>query len=108
KLLVVDDDPVSRKLVSLLLKHNGHSVSTASNGKEGIKRAKSGSFDAILMDVHMPVMNGEEAVAAIRADSNEKMRQIPVIGMTASVLGIEKEKYLEAGMTDVVEKPVIF
>lgn len=108
KLLVVDDDPISRKLVSLLLKQKGHSVSIATNGKEGIEMAKRGNYDAILMDVHMPVMDGEEAVHTIRTDSDPKVRQTPIIGITASVMGDEKERYIEAGMSDVVAKPIVF
>lgn len=107
-ILLVDDDPVSRLAVATLLEQHGHSVTTATNGKEGVGLVMRMPFDVVLMDVHMPIMDGIEAVRVIRGDTTHQARHIPVIGMSASVLNDERESYLQAGMTDVVEKPIMF
>lgn len=107
-ILLVDDDPISRLTVVTLLEQHGHCISTATNGKEGVGLATRMPFDVVLMDVHMPIMDGIEAVRVIRGDTTHQARHIPVIGMSASVLNDERESYLQAGMTDVVEKPIMF
>ncbi len=107
-LLLVDDDPVSRLAVSTLLSQHRHDVSTASDGREGIELLRGKAFDVVLMDVHMPVLDGVGAVREIRADGDKQISTTPVIGMTASIMRNEKSEYYEAGMNAVIEKPVIF
>ncbi len=67
RILVVDDDPIIRKLLLEVLTNDGHLVTTAEDGVEALEKAKSQSFGLIFMDVHMPRMNGLEALVAIRA-----------------------------------------
>ncbi len=66
KILVADDDPIIRKLLSEVLTNDGHQVVVRENGKEALEEAKKQVFQLLFMDVHMPVMNGLEALVAIR------------------------------------------
>ena len=103
-ILLVDDDRINRLAVSSLLKQNGHNVIEASNGEEAIDKLPTGDYDAILMDVHMPVMDGITATRKIRSNGNDKT---VIIGLTASVMNDEIKSYLDSGMNAVVEKPVV-
>ncbi len=105
-ILLVDDDLVNRLLARRLLENEGHSVIEAENGQVAIEKAKSGFFDVILMDVHMPIMNGVSSTRIIREGST-KGKQVPIIGLTASVMNNEKDLYRKAGMNAVVEKPIL-
>jgi signal transduction histidine kinase len=105
-ILLVDDDSINLLLTRKLLEQAGHSVIEAENGQVAIEKAKSGSFDVILMDIHMPVMDGISATQIIRKENN-KYKQVQIIGLTASVMNNEKEFYLRVGMNAVVEKPII-
>ena len=86
-----------------LLANKDHNVTVADNGAEAIYFLEQDhKFDVILMDVHMPVMNGVTATKVIK---ERKLTTAPVIGMTASVMNDERESYFEAGMDALVEKP---
>lgn len=105
-ILLVDDDQISRLAVKTLLSNKNHKVTIADNGAEAVHFLEQDyDFDAILMDVHMPVMNG---VTATRIIKERNLTSAPVIGMTASVMNDERESYFEAGMDALVEKPVNF
>jgi signal transduction histidine kinase len=105
-ILLVDDDKISRLAVKTLLNNKNHKVVVAENGAEALYFLEQHhEFDAVLMDVHMPVMNG---VSATRMIKERQLTQAPVIGMTASVMNDERESYFEAGMDALVEKPVNF
>ena len=103
--LVFEDDAISRAAVTALLRGNGHQVETVVNGRAGIEVLRQSHFDVVLMDIHMPVMNGIEATETIKA---EKLSDAPIIGMTASVMNDEIDSYYEAGMDALVEKPINF
>jgi CheY-like chemotaxis protein/nitrogen-specific signal transduction histidine kinase len=105
-LLTVDDDPVSRVAAEALLGKIGFQVSTASGGVEALEMIRKTAFTAVLMDVHMPEMDGLETTQRIRADGDDNIANLPIIGFTASVLANEREMYLEAGMDDVLAKPM--
>ena len=105
-ILLVDDDSINRFSARTLLEQAGHRVIEAENGQVAIEKEKSQFFDVILMDVHMPVMNGVLATRTIREGST-KGKQVPIIGLTASVMNDEKDLYLKAGMNAVVEKPIL-
>ncbi|MCW8911517.1 MAG: response regulator, partial [Gammaproteobacteria bacterium] len=102
-ILLVDDDAINRLAARTLLEQAGQMVIEAENGKVAIEKIKTQAFDVILMDIHMPVMDGILATKIIRQDENNQM---PIIGLTASVMSDEKGGYLKAGMNAVVEKPV--
>jgi CheY-like chemotaxis protein len=87
RILIVDDDPDIRSILTTKLEASGFEVSTAENGQAGIEKAKEGGISLILMDVRMPIMSGTEAVSAIKTD--EQLKGIPVIFL--SNFGEEKE-----------------
>lgn len=105
RILVFEDDKISSLAVSTLLNGIGHAVVIAENGKVGVELLQKEKFDVLLMDIHMPVMNGVEATRFIK---EMKLTDAPIIGMTASVMNDEKESYFEAGLDALVEKPINF
>lgn len=112
RILVVDDNRINRKLLSIWLGDAGASVHMATDGAEGLRAATSERFDAILMDVSMPVMNGLDAARAIRLlassdDEQQRLRaMVPLIGVTAMAGPEERRRCLEAGMDAHMSKPL--
>ncbi len=100
-ILVTDDNDMNRLVASTILKHYGASVMEATNGVEALETITNGIVDLVLMDIHMPVMNGFEAAQLIRKNNNP----IPIIALTANVVKGENEKCIEAGMNDYIAKP---
>jgi signal transduction histidine kinase/CheY-like chemotaxis protein len=103
--LVAEDNPVNQKLATALLKRWGQRVTLANNGAEAIAALARQPFDVVLMDVHMPGIDGLEATRRIRAMTGP-VAAIPIIAMTADVLDGDALLCLEAGMDDYVSKPV--
>lgn len=103
--LLVEDDRISRLAVETLFRNLGHEVVVAENGEQAVQKLMKHDADVILMDIHMPIMNGIEATRHIK---EHQLTRAPVIGMTASVMNDEKEGYFEAGMDALVEKPINF
>lgn len=109
RLLLVDDVDVNREIAVMLLTELGFMVETAINGQDAVEKleaAEAGYFDAVLMDIQMPVMDGYQATAKIRAFTDEKKAQLPVIAMTANAFSEDVKKALEAGMNGHVAKPI--
>ncbi len=107
RILVVDDNTTNRLVLQTLLGHMGVATQIACNGMEGVAAWESGHWDVILMDIHMPEMDGLEASMAIRQEERARGRKrTPIIAVTASVLSHETARYRAAGMDDVVAKPV--
>jgi CheY-like chemotaxis protein len=107
RVLLVDDDAINRLAVRSLLGQLGHEVVEAENGEEAIERLRESLFDIVLMDVHMPVMDGISATLTIRSSSDPQVAGTPIIGLTASVMNDEMQHYLSAGMNAVATKPVV-
>jgi signal transduction histidine kinase/DNA-binding response OmpR family regulator/HPt (histidine-containing phosphotransfer) domain-containing protein len=103
--LLVEDNTVNQRLMSLVLAKAGHRVVLAENGAEAIAAAEAHDFDVILMDVQMPVMDGVEATRRIRAMPAPKART-PIIALTAHAMEGAKQEYLAAGMDDYLSKPI--
>ena len=103
--LLVEDNAINQKLAQTLLERWGHSVVVAENGQEALDCVDAQSFDAVLMDMMMPVMNGLDATRAIRARSDDRSR-IPIIAMTANAMEADRDLCLEAGMNDYISKPI--
>ncbi|WP_455198305.1 ATP-binding protein [Kaarinaea lacus] len=101
--LLVEDDKISRFAVKTLLEGKGHTVICAENGKEALEILAHQTVDVILMDIHMPELNGIESTKRIKL---KKLSTAPIIGMTASVMQTERESYFEAGMDALLEKPL--
>jgi signal transduction histidine kinase/CheY-like chemotaxis protein/HPt (histidine-containing phosphotransfer) domain-containing protein len=106
KILVVEDGHVNQLVSSRMLEKRGHLVTLASSGEEALDFFRSNTFDAILMDVHMPGMNGLEATARIRQIEQAQGGHVPIIAMTASAMKGDRELCLAAGMDDYISKPL--
>ncbi|TCT20196.1 response regulator [Thiobaca trueperi] len=102
--LLVEDNEINQELALELLTMNGLRVAVANNGQDALDQLAPGTFDGVLMDCQMPVMDGYEATRRIRADP--RYRDLPVIAMTANVMTGDRERVLEAGMNDHIGKPV--
>nr|CRH04367.1 putative sensor histidine kinase with PAS 4 domain, PAS domain, HisKA domain, HATPase c domain, two reponse regulation receiver domain and Hpt domain [Candidatus Magnetococcus massalia] len=102
-LLLVEDNPINQQVATELLSLAGVSVTIANHGEEAVERLRNSSFDAILMDIQMPVMDGFTATQVIR---NELGSTLPIIAMTANAMAGDREKSLQAGMNDHVAKPI--
>jgi CheY-like chemotaxis protein len=104
RVLVVEDDLVSRHLVAVLLKEHGCAVLEAASGQEGIAAATQELPDLILMDVGLPDMSGLEAVRRLR--QAEPTQRIPIIALTAYAMKGDREQCFAAGCDDYIAKPV--
>ncbi len=105
KVLVVDDDPALRKMMTLQLQRFGLTVDSAANGVEALQRILNSRYELIFMDVQMPHMNGLDATAAIRLhERTEGLSPVPIVATTAS--GASRQTCLEAGMTVFLQKPI--
>jgi PAS domain S-box-containing protein len=107
KILLAEDIEQNIRLVKIVMERRGHTIIVARNGHEAVDAfQRDGDFDAILMDVHMPEMDGIEAARIIRG--MEKDARVSIIALTASMMKKEREACIEAGMDAVVGKPVNF
>lgn len=107
KFLVVEDNVVNQKVIYHTLKNLGIEASLASNGLEGFEMRKANDYDAILMDIQMPVMNGIESTKKIlQYEKENKLPHIPIIALTANALKGDKEKFLSEGMDEYISKPI--
>jgi PAS domain S-box-containing protein len=109
RLLLAEDNPVNSHLALTLLEKWGHEAVLARNGHEALElldKAGFKGFDAVLMDVQMPEMDGMEATAAIRAREKSLGFHLPIIGVTAHAMKGDRERYLEGGMDGYVSKPI--
>ena len=100
--LVVEDEPANQMLTRKLLEKEGLQVSMASNGGEAVEKALAHSFDMILMDIHMPVVNGFEATKTLR----QKGISVPIVALTAGAMCGDRDKCIDAGCDDYISKPV--
>ena len=106
-ILIAEDHPVNQRLALRLLEKQGHRVTVAGSGKEAIDAFRRQRFDAILMDVQMPELDGIEATRAIRLlEGREGRPRTPIIALTARAMSRDREVCLEAGMDGYVSKPL--
>jgi CheY-like chemotaxis protein len=106
RILVAEDQPVNRKLACHLLEKRGFTVVAVEDGQAALDALAGESFDLVLMDVDMPVMDGLQATAAIRALEQDTGRHLPILAMTAHAMTGDCERCLAAGMDGYVAKPV--
>ena len=105
RILVVEDNRVNQRVAAHMLARLGLETELAANGREAVERAAQTAFDLILMDCHMPEMNGYEATAAIR-ETESHGRRTPIIALTANAMEGIRENCLSAGMDDYLSKPI--
>jgi CheY-like chemotaxis protein len=106
RILLVEDNAVNQKLGQRLLQRLGHDVTLADDGAQALAVLCDDQFNAVLMDVQMPGMDGFEATAAIRARERAQGGHVPIIAMTAHAMKGDRERCLAAGMDDYVTKPI--
>jgi len=104
KILVADDDMLNRRMMQLLLVHEGHLVDVVSNGLEAFDAVKFHNFDMVLMDLNMPVMDGIEASNRIREWEDGGPRTF-IVALTGSYLPEEGQRLFEAGIDNYIPKP---
>lgn len=109
RLLLVDDMPINRQIAAKLLEKLKFQVETAENGKEALDKvagAEAGYYDAVLMDIQMPVMGGYEATEEIRKLPEEEKAKVPIIAMTANAFSEDIKKAADSGMDGHIAKPI--
>ncbi|MGE5841039.1 MAG: response regulator, partial [Deltaproteobacteria bacterium] len=104
KVLLAEDNEINQQVAQEMLERAGLVVGIANNGEEAVQRVKVETYDAVLMDIQMPVMGGFEATREIRKDP--RFKDLPIIAMTAHAMAGDREKSLAAGMNDHVTKPI--
>lgn len=105
RVLIVDDNAINRQVAALFLKPLNIQTQVAENGVEALDKLAGGAFDLVLLDMHMPVMDGPETIRRIRS-SAEHWSGIPVIALTADAMSGDRERYLAMGMNGYVSKPL--
>jgi PAS domain S-box-containing protein len=106
RILFVEDDPINTTFGTSLLKKLGHDFIAVTNGKECLEALDKSEFDLVLMDIQMPVMNGEEALLEIRRKEQKSGLHLPVIAVTAHAMRGDKEQFLKEGFDGYVSKPL--
>jgi signal transduction histidine kinase/CheY-like chemotaxis protein len=106
RILVAEDNPVNQLVVTRLMQKQGHTVIVAASGGEAIAALHRDTFDVILMDIHMPDLDGIQATRMIRASERNTGRHIPIIAVTAFAMKGDAEKCLAAGMDAYISKPI--
>ncbi|ANS74458.1 hybrid sensor histidine kinase/response regulator [Paenibacillus yonginensis] len=104
KILLAEDNPINRLVMSKMLEKLGHEVTVVTNGQEVIEEVSRKAYDIIFMDLHMPVLNGFEATRMLKESLKDKCPRI--VAVTANALKGDREKCLEAGMDEYISKPV--
>ncbi len=106
RILVAEDHPVNQQLILRLLERRGHTITLAGDGRQAVEAYGRDAFDLIIMDVQMPVMDGFEATAAIRAIEATTGIHVPIVAVTAHAMDGDRERCLQAGMDDYMSKPI--
>lgn len=107
RILLAEDNEVNRVLAVKMLENRGHRVVTASTGKQAIKIVEGGEIDVVFMDIQMPEMDGLQATAEIRKREAGSGMRVPIVAMTAHAMETQRKECLEAGMDEVLTKPIL-
>jgi signal transduction histidine kinase/CheY-like chemotaxis protein len=108
RILLAEDDEVSRDVATIVLRRAGHRVDAVDDGRQAVAAALTGGYDLVLMDCQLPVLDGLAATEEIRRDEGRRAgtRRIPIVAMTAAAMPEDRRRCLEAGMDDHLTKPV--
>ena len=106
RILLAEDNVVNQTLAKRLLEKRGHTVVVAGSGREALAAVEQQPFDLVLMDVHMPEMDGLEATSAIRENEKVTRTHLPIIAMTACAMKGDRDRCLQAGLDTYVSKPI--
>ena len=106
RILVAEDNELNTALLQELLIQSGHRVQFANNGRDALALATAGSFELLLLDLHMPEMDGFEVVQAIRASESSTGKHLPIVALTARSSSRDRDRCLAAGMDDFLSKPI--
>jgi CheY-like chemotaxis protein/HPt (histidine-containing phosphotransfer) domain-containing protein len=105
-ILLAEDNAVNRRLAIALLQKRGHRIAATENGQEALDILERENFDLVLMDVQMPVLDGFDAIRAIRAKEQSSGSHLPIIALTAHAMKGDRERCLAAGADEYVTKPI--
>lgn len=104
RVLLVEDNEMNRDMLSRRLRKKGYEVEMALDGAQGVEMARRGTYDIMLMDMSLPVIDGWEATRQLRAAP--ETRDIPIIALTAHAMAGDRDRAMEAGCSDYETKPV--
>lgn len=104
RILIVEDNPQNRYLVSFLLEQQGYELSIAEDGAQALEMLEGDAPDLILMDMQLPKIDGYEATRRIKA--NERLRDIPLVALTAHSMRRDEQRAIDAGCDEFITKPV--
>lgn len=104
-ILVAEDNLVNQRLISAILLHSGHRVVVVEDGEQAVKAVREQNFDIVLMDIHMPNVDGLMATKQIREMSGP-LANLPIVAVTANALNADRDSYVANGLTGFVAKPI--
>ena len=106
RILIGEDERINQLFLRHLLEREGHTLTIASDGAEALARANESVFDILLLDVHMPEIDGDEVARRVRAgETSATPSTVPMLAMTAIIYEEDRKPLLESGFTDVIAKP---
>ena len=104
RILVVEDNDMNMQLVEFLLEEGGYDIVKATSGEEALAITREAAPDLILMDIHLPGMDGLSVVRAMKADT--RTARVPILALTAHAMRGDKDRFLEAGCDGYISKPI--
>lgn len=105
KILVAEDNEANQFLIKAITKNMEWEITVVDDGEQAVEAYKKDTFDLIMMDIQMPILNGYEATKIIRTIEEEKGIHTPIVALTAYAMKSDKDSCIEAGMDDYISKP---